>query len=105
MPRPEYKFNDLKPYRAVRRDTVRVNVSGIALSTEAYKRMGYPETLRVQISEGGAAIQLSVPGPFTVRAAKNAGKTTRYSINSVVVGRAIEPGLFAHAGENLFIRE
>lgn len=104
--RLEVKFKDVIPYRVVGRDVISVASKRLRLSPITIKRMGYPETLRVQVSEDRRAIQLSVPGPFAVTQVQESNKReARFYVNSIMIAKEAMMGSYVHAGENLFIHE
>lgn len=112
MPKLDIKFKELRPGHPLHGDGdyLTVNAAGLRLSGPAYARMGYPESVRVEVSEDGKALRLSVPGPFHTRViTENVGTNPKprpgAMVNAVVISRSAERGLFKHVEENLFMHE
>lgn len=110
MAKPEFGFKEIRPDRTIllNADTVVVNRAGLRISATAYTRMGYPESIKIEVSEDKRAVRLSIPGPFQVRILKSThGDKYRPGaiVSSVAITRTAPKGLYKHAGDNIFVLE
>lgn len=102
------KFSEVRPTRVIApgQDAISVNTSGIRIAASTYTRMGYPETIKVEISEDQRVVRLSVPGPFLVRNYTDKIKRTEtHAVYAATIAKMVPKGWYRHTSENLFVRE
>lgn len=96
-------------YRFADDDAIRVVRKGISVSPITWARMGYPETLRIQVSTDDEAMRLEVPGPFRVRVTTPERKNAQsISVTSAALARRLHPKLgsiYKHGKDNVFVRD
>lgn len=83
-------------------DALVVRKKDIRILNTAYLRMGTPLTVGLAIDKTNSAIRLTTGGPFTVRTKK--AKSMIFTISSEPSTRILQPGLYYHAGDNIFVR-
>lgn len=104
-PKLKFEFEKMRPAsRTVKGDFLRVQGTRVMFSPDTFERMGYPETVGVEVSKGGEAIRLTVPGDFRLTGPTRTEKTRR--INSRALVKRLGPDtLYLHVSDNLFVRE
>lgn len=93
-----FVFEEIVPtmaggFRAQPVDTIRLNRNQISLGKLAWRALGEPDSLKVEVDRAAKVMRLSPGGPFSV--SKNRAVSTKKFSD-------LEAGLYAPIGEGLY---